>query len=84
MGFILGLLTMPLLGGPRLVHWMASTILEEAQAGDLDEGSIRSELLLLQWRLDAGAVEEDEYDRQEKVLLDRLTTVRKLKLQHST
>ncbi len=84
MGFLLGFLTMPLLGAPRLVNWLATTILEEAQAEYLDEGSIRSELLLLQWRFDAGDLEEDEYDRQEKALLDHLTAVRKLKLQHST
>ncbi len=81
MGFLLNLLTLPVLGAPRLVHWMARTIAEEADREALDEDRVRGVLLELQEQYDAGAIEEEEYDRQEKVLLERLTTIREIKAQ---
>ena len=75
MSFLLGL------GAPMLVHWLARTILEEAERESLDEGRVRSDLLELQERYDAGEMPLEEYDRQEKALLERLNTIRETKAQ---
>ena len=78
MGFLLiDLVTAPVLG----VHWLAKTIREEAEREKRDEGRVRADLLELQERYDAGGVQEEEYDRQEKVLLERLDTIREMKAQ---
>lgn len=78
-GFLFDLLTLPVLGGPRLVHWLAATLAEEADREFLDEGPIRGELLELQQRYDSGELEEDEYNRQEEVILQHLQALRELK-----
>ena len=80
MGLIF-LLTLPVLGAPRLVHWLATKSAEEAERELLDEESVRAALLELQQRYDAGDIEEEEYDRQERVLLERLNAIREFKRQ---
>lgn len=82
MGLVLGLLTLPVLGGPRLAHWLASTLAQEALAQALDEGALRAELMALQERLDAGELTSEEYDRQEQSLLERLNAIREYKAEH--
>ena len=73
------MLTLPALGPPRLVHWTARTLAEEAKKESLDEGRLRGELLELQHRYDAAEIGEEEYDRKEKALLERLTAIRRSK-----
>lgn len=75
------MLTLPVMGAPRLTHWLAHTLGEEAMRQYLDEGPVRAELLELQQRYDAGEINEDDYDRAEKALLERLSTLRELKAQ---
>ena len=70
------LLTAPVLGAPRMVCWLASKLIEEAERQLLDEGRVRAELMELQTRYDLGEVNEEEYDQQEKELLDRLDAAR--------
>lgn len=79
MGLLLDILTLPVLGAPRLVSWLGQKIGEEVDRESLDEGRVRGELLELQQRLDAGEIEEGEYDRQEKALLERLNAIREFK-----
>lgn len=79
MGLISDLLTSPVLGPPRLVHWLASKIAEQGVRELLDEGRVRGELLELQQHYDAGMLTEEEYDLEEKALLEHLNTIRELK-----
>jgi len=79
MGFLGDLLTLPALGAPRLVHWLARTLAEQAERELLDEERVRGQLLELQERYDAGELTEEEYDRQEAILLDRLKAIREIK-----
>ena len=83
-GYIVNLLTLPLLGGPRLVHWLAVKTTEEARRQFLDEGSVRAQLLELQDLYEAGGIEAEEYDRKEEALLGRLKLIRELKAQESS
>lgn len=70
------MLTLPVLGPARLLHWLATTVAEEADRESLDEGRVRGELLELQEAYDAGVIDETEYDRQEQTLLERLSGIR--------
>ncbi|MBI4339636.1 MAG: gas vesicle protein GvpG [Chloroflexi bacterium] len=67
------------MGAPKLVHWLAKTIVEEAEREFLDEGRIRGQILELQERYDAGEVSEDTYDLLEQELLQTLKTIRDIK-----
>ena len=79
MGFLVDLLTMPVLGAPTLVHWLAGTLAEQAEGELLDEGRVRGQLLELQELYDADEITEEEYNRQEAMLLDRLKAIREVK-----
>ena len=76
---LVDLLTMPVLGAPRLVYWIANKLTEEAEKELLDEGRVRAELMELQERYDAAEIGEEIYDRQEKALLERLNSIREAK-----
>ena len=76
---MLNLLTLPILGVPRLVYWMASKIAEEAERQELDEEKLQGQLLDLQMRHELGEIADAEYARDEEALLDRLTYIRKRK-----
>lgn len=77
------LLTLPILGAPRLVSWLANITVEESERLALDEGSVRAQLLELQQRYEAGELEEEEYDREEKALLEQLNAIREAKKERS-
>jgi uncharacterized membrane protein len=79
MGLFLDLLTSPVLGAPRMVHWLAKKVTEEAERELLDENRVRAQLLELQTRYDLGEVTEEEYERQEKVIVERLNAIREAK-----
>lgn len=80
---LLDLLTLPVLGAPKLVLWLARTLVEQAQRELLDEEGVRGQLLELQERYDAGELTEEEYDRHEATLLDRLKAIREVKEQRA-
>lgn len=84
MGIFSGLLTLPVLGAPRLAQWLARTVGEEALRQYLDEPPVRAELLELQQRLDAGEIVEEDYDQAEKALLERINAIRELKAQQGS
>lgn len=77
------LLTLPFLGGPRLVRFLAGVVDDEVQRQLLDEDALRGELLELRERLDAGLISEEEYERREATVLERLDAARLLKAQQS-
>jgi len=79
LGFLMGLLTLPVMGAPRLASWLGRTIAEETLRQSLDESPLRFRLLQLQEKYDAGEMGEEEYDRQEGALLEQLTTIREHK-----
>jgi len=76
---LLDVLTMPVLGAPRLVHWLAKEIAEEVERQELDEGKLQGQLLDLQMRYELGEIDDKQYAAEEKALLDRLSLIRKAK-----
>jgi len=76
---LVDILTFPVLGAPRMVHWLAKKISEEAEREELDEGKLQGQLLELQMRYELGELNDEEYSEQETAILDKLGAVRKAK-----
>ncbi|QEV21255.1 gas vesicle protein GvpG [Streptomyces alboniger] len=75
MGLIGELLMLPL-APARGSLWVLRQVVDEAERQYYDPSAIRRELARLEQRLEAGEIDEDEFERAEDELLDRL--------QHST
>ena len=84
MGFLFDLITLPVLGAPKLVLWLAGIVAEEMEREAMDEGRVRSELMELQQQYETGELADEDYDRQERALLERLNTIRESKAQRSS
>ncbi|TLS41179.1 gas vesicle protein [Streptomyces montanus] len=54
--------------------WTIRQVLAEAERQYYDPAAIRAELALLEQRLEAGEIDDAEFDRREDELLDRLET----------
>jgi uncharacterized membrane protein len=52
--------------------WVVRQVLREAERLYYDPSAVRAELARLEERLEAGEIDEEEFDRQEDELLDRL------------
>ena len=76
---MLDLLTLPVLGVPRLVRWIAEKLVEEAERQEFDEDKLQGQLLDLQMRHELGEIGDAEYSREEMALLNRLSYIRQMK-----
>ncbi|MBI2912299.1 MAG: gas vesicle protein GvpG [Chloroflexi bacterium] len=76
---LLDVLTAPVLGVPRLVHWVAKKLIEEVERQEFDEDKLQGQLLVLQTRHELGEIEDEEYARGETALLERLNYIRRMK-----
>jgi hypothetical protein len=65
-----------LLAPVKGIVWLGEKIDEVIKAEEQDEGRLKDTLLELQMRLELGQIGEEEYRRQEAVLLERLEAVR--------
>ncbi|MFJ7076998.1 gas vesicle protein GvpG [Streptomyces sp. NPDC098781] len=54
--------------------WVIKQVVQEAERIYYDPSAVRAELAQLEERLNAGEIDEEEFDRQEDELLDRLET----------
>ncbi|MEV3913845.1 MULTISPECIES: gas vesicle protein GvpG [Streptomyces] len=52
--------------------WVIRQVLNEAERLYYDPATVRAELARLEERLEAGEIDEEEFDRQEDELLERL------------
>ncbi|MFF3328117.1 gas vesicle protein GvpG [Streptomyces sp. NPDC002888] len=71
MGLISEVLLLPF-APVRGSAWAIRQVLNEAERIYYDPATVRAELSRLEERLEAGEIDEDEFDRQEDELLDRL------------
>ncbi|MEW2412830.1 gas vesicle protein GvpG [Streptomyces sp. NPDC046866] len=74
MGLLGKLLTAPLYP-VRSVVWVAQRVAEKAEAEYYDPAPVRAALSDLAQRLDDGEIDEETFDREEEVLLDRLQEI---------
>jgi len=77
--FLVDILTLPVLGAPRMAHWLGKKLVETAEQEEFDEGALQGQLLDLQMRYELGEVSEEEYTQQETALLERLRVIREAK-----
>ncbi|KIF01880.1 gas vesicle protein [Streptomyces sp. RSD-27] len=74
MGLLGKLITAPLLP-VRAALWAAERVAEEAEARYYDPGPVWAELAALERRLVDGEIDEETFDREEDLLLDRLREI---------
>lgn len=72
MGILTTLLTLPVGGPMRGAMWVAGQVLQAAEAELNDPAALRAALTLLEEKLDAGAITEEEFEAEEVILLDRI------------
>ena len=63
----------------NLVIWLGKKIDEITEKEFSDEGLIKEKLMQLQLRFEIDEISEENYNRQEKELLERLEAIRKAK-----
>ena len=61
------------------IIWLGKNINEVAEKEFSDEGFVKEKLMQLQLRFEMDEISEDEYNKQEKELLERLEAIRKAK-----
>ena len=61
------------------VIWVGNKLNEVFEKEFSDEGVIKEKLMALQMRFEMDEISEEEYDRQEKELLERVDAIRKAK-----
>ncbi|MFI8966519.1 gas vesicle protein GvpG [Streptomyces sp. NPDC053493] len=78
MGLITGLVTFPL-APLRGTLWVVDQVLTAAEREYYDPEPVVQELKDLERRLGSGEIDEDEYDRREDELLDRLEEIERFR-----
>ncbi|MFC5143261.1 gas vesicle protein GvpG [Streptomyces aureoversilis] len=58
------------------VSWVLRRVVAEAERLHHDPAAVRRELEVLEEQLVSGAIDEEEFDRREDALLDRMEAVR--------
>jgi hypothetical protein len=76
---LLKLLTYPISGPIGGVLWIAETIQSEAERQFYDEGAIVQQLEELNVRRHAGELQDEDYERMESELLERLLEAQSLR-----
>jgi len=76
---LVDILTFPVLGMPRMVHWVSNKLADTVEQDEMDEGKLQGDLLELQMRYELGEINDDEYAEQETAILDRLSAIRRAK-----
>ncbi len=71
------LLSFPVTGPLRMSMWILRTIAERAEAELYDEGKIRKDLAALELQYDMGEIGEEDYQRAEEELMERLRESRR-------
>ena len=75
------LLTFPVSGPVDGTRWVLQTLLDEAQRRYYDPDAIRQQMADLQGQHQAGLLSDDEFDRREEALLERLIEARQFQQQ---
>ena len=68
-----------LLGPVKIVHFVGKKIHEVAMDELLDEAGVREKLRVLYRLLETGTISEEEFERREEELVDRLEVIQAYK-----
>jgi hypothetical protein len=83
MGFLLKILTFPVMGPIQGVTWIAKKIAEQTDKEIFDPDKVHGLLMELELLYDTGKISDEEYEAAEEVLLGRLRTIREHKAAES-
>ena len=76
MGFLVNLLTLPVMGPIKGIVWIAEKVAEQADKEVYDGDKVRGQLIELELRYDLEEFGEEEYLAAEEALLERLRVIR--------
>lgn len=76
MGLLTKLLFFPIAGPVAGIQWSLRKVQQVVDEELTDDSSIKQELMELQMQLELGDIDDDEYVRREKLLMERLREVR--------
>jgi len=68
-----------LLSPLKFTVWIAAKLRDSAYQEMTDESKVHEKLLALQMRYEMEEISEEEYEKEESRLMDRLETIRKMK-----
>lgn len=77
MGVLFNILAFPVMGPVAGVRWIAEKVDDAVQQTVSDKGKIKEDLLELQMQMEMGKISEEEFNRQEKELLEKLERITK-------
>jgi competence protein ComGF len=63
----------------KIVYWVGKKLYERAEGEVTNESIVRQQLLELQMRFELDEISEDEYQKQEDILMRRLDAIREYK-----
>jgi hypothetical protein len=81
---LLKLLTFPVSVPVAGTRWVLQTILDEAERAYYDPAAIRQQMADLEAKHAAGLISEEELDRREEALLERLMEARQRQLERQS
>ena len=76
MGLLTNLLFFPVTGPVAGIKWTLRKVQQVVDEELTDDSAIKQELMELQMQLELGDIDDDEYLRREKILMERLRDVR--------
>ncbi|HJU66144.1 MAG TPA: gas vesicle protein GvpG [Gemmatimonadaceae bacterium] len=76
MGLLSKILFFPIAGPVAGIRWTLGKVQQVAEKELTDDTAIKQELMELQMLLELGEIDDDEYARRERVLMERLRDVR--------
>jgi len=73
MGLIWDILSAPVLGIPKAVKWLGEKVDEVVQQElSEEENKLKGELIACQMKLEMGDISQEEYDKKENEILERI------------
>jgi hypothetical protein len=77
MGILFNILAFPVMGPIKGMKWIAEKVDDAVQQTVSNKGKIKEDLLELQMQLEMGKITEEEFNRQERELLEKLDRLSK-------
>lgn len=77
MGILFNILAFPVMGPVAGVKWIAEKVDDAVQQTVSNKGKIKEDLLELQMQVEMGKITEEEFNAQEKELLEKLDRLSK-------
>jgi hypothetical protein len=84
MNLLARILTFPFTAPIETAMWTARKIAERAEEIYYDDATVRAALMELEMKLDLGEIDEEQFEEEETILLQRLKDIRDYKAAQAT